>query len=434
MTVSSEAVFGTPRGTRDLLPAEVSLRRSVEARVRAAFARFGYREVVTPVFERAAVLAQGATPAQRQQTFQFFSPEGEVLALRSDLTTPIARLVAQRLGGEPRPLRLAYVADVFRWAEPGGGRRRQFAQAGVELVGAAGPAADAEVVLVAVRALEEAGVSDFRIDLGQVSFFSALLSESGLGPQDQEIVHEAFLTKDWVGLDATLRQACPDAARRRAIMALTELRGGREALDRGRAIAAQVGNGRAGRALADLETVLGLLEDFGVAGRVRVDLGLVKDLSYYTGMVLEGYVPHLGYTLCTGGRYDGLYAQFGRAEAATGFALGLERVTEALARETPAAGGPRRQPLLLVAAPGRRAEGLHLAELLTGGGFAVEWEVCGRSPEEAAGEAAGGSRPVLELLPGAGTRLRQGTGDVRLLSGDGGPGALAEAIRKELER
>jgi ATP phosphoribosyltransferase regulatory subunit len=385
---------------------------------------------MTPVFERAAVVAQGATPGQRQQSFQFFSPEGEVLALRSDLTTPIARLVAQRLGGERRPLRLAYVADVFRWAEPGGGRQRQFAQAGVELVGVAGPAADAEVVLVAVRALEEAGAIDFRIDLGQVSFFSALLAESGLGPEEQAEVREAFLAKDWVGLEATLTRACPDPERRQAILALTELRGGREALGRGREIAARVGNGPARRALDDLETVLDLLEDFGVAERIRIDLGLVKDLSYYTGMVLEGYVPRLGYTLCTGGRYDGLYAQFGRAEAATGFALGLERVTEALARQALAAAEPSPRQVLVVAAPGRRAEGLRLAERLGVMGVDVAWEVCGRSAEA----AAAGGEPVLELLSGGGVQLRCGAGEVYPLPETGGPQALAEAIRKELER
>lgn len=337
--------IGTPRGTRDLLPAEAALRRSVEERIRRVFAGFGYREVVTPMFEREVVLVKGIPPGRDEYVFRFFSPDGEVLALRSDLTTPIARLVTQRLGEEPRPLRLSYVADVFRWAEPGGGRQRQFAQAGVELVGAAGPAADAEVVLLAVQALEEAGVEDFRLDLGQVGCFSGLLADLGLAAAEQEAVHQAFLAKDWVGLETTLRRVCPDPDRRRRILALTELRGGREVLDEARqALGKTAGGDSAGScealgALANLEAVWDILDGFGVTGRLSLDLGLVKDLTYYTGLVLEGYVPRLGYTVCTGGRYDGLYAQFGRDEPATGFALGLERVTEALARQNPAGGG-----------------------------------------------------------------------------------------------
>lgn len=326
------SVVGTPRGTRDLLPAEAELRRAVEERVRRVFFDFSYREVRTPVFEREGVLAQGLAPGQLGKVFRFFSPDGEVLALRSDQTTPIARLVTQRMSGEPRPLRLCYVADVFRWAEAGEGRQRQFGQAGVELVGAGGPAADAEVVLLAVQALEAAGLGDFRLDLGQVGFLAGLLAESGMDRGAQAAVHEAFLAKDWVGLEETLRRVCPDPERRRSILALTDLRGGREVLDQARKLAGADGGAR--RALDDLAEVWDLLEGFAVTGRLAIDLGLVKDLAYYTGLVLEGYVPRLGYTLCSGGRYDGLYAQFGAGEPATGFALGLERVAEALARES----------------------------------------------------------------------------------------------------
>jgi ATP phosphoribosyltransferase regulatory subunit len=338
----------------------------VEERVRQVFTGFGYREVRTPVFEREAVLAQGAAPGQQASVFRFFSPEGEVLALRSDLTTPIARLVTQRLAGELRPLRLFYLADVFRWAEPGGGRQRQFGQAGVELVGAGGPPADAEVVLLACRALEAAGVGDFRLDLGQVAFFTGLLAESGLGGPAQEAVHEAFLAKDWVGLEATLRRVCPEEGRR-AIMTLTELRGGREVLERAREHL-RARRGEAARALEDLAAVWDLLDGFGLGNRLAIDLGLVKDLAYYTGLVLEGYVPRLGYTLCTGGRYDGLYAQFGAAEPATGFALGLERVAEALAR--PAAGSEvegAEEGLVAPPAPGEAAWAAWVRERLAAG-------------------------------------------------------------------
>lgn len=326
----SDWAFGTPRGTRDLLPAEAELRRLVEERVRRVFSGFGYREVITPVFEREAVLTQGVAPGQEDRLFRFFSPEGEVLALRSDLTTPIARLVSQRLSFEPRPLRLMYVADVFRWAEPGGGRQRQFAQAGVELVGAGEPAADAEVVMLALKALEAAGVKDFRVDLGHVAFFTGLLAESGLDRAAQVEVHEAFLAKDWVGLEGRLAE-CPAKARQR-ILALTDLRGGREVLEQARRLTSRP-DGEAARALDNLSVVWELLAGAGAADRLAIDLGLVKDLAYYTGLVVEGYVPRLGYTLCTGGRYDGLYGQFGAGEPATGFALGLERVTEALARQ-----------------------------------------------------------------------------------------------------
>lgn len=382
------APFGTPRGTRDLLPSEAELRRRVEARVRQVFAGFGYREVQTPVFEREAVLAQGAAPGQEDYLFRFFSPDGEMLALRSDLTTPIARLVTQRLARERRPLRLSYLADVCRWAEPGGGRQRQFAQAGVELVGAGGPAADAEVVLVALKALEAAGIRDYRLDLGQVAFFTGLLAGSGLGRAEQEAVHRNFLAKDWVGLETTLARLCPAADRER-ILALTGLRGGREVLKQAGELTG-TGDTEARRALTNLSAVWTVLADFGVADRLAVDLGLVKDLAYYTGLVVEGYVPRLGYTLCTGGRYDGLYGQFGAAEPATGFALGLERVTEALARQGVVAEVAAAVRPVLVVAEGRRREALRLAEVLWQAGVAVAWEVTGRTPAAvaAAGEAA----------------------------------------------
>jgi ATP phosphoribosyltransferase regulatory subunit len=196
-----------------------------------------------------------------------------------------------------------------------------------------------------------------------------VLDESVLSPASETAVRDAFLRKDWVGLRRTVSQVSEGG--RESILALTEMRGGPETVAKARRLV----SGQAGQAALDnLQAVVDILTEFGVSHQVQVDLGLVKDLSYYTGMVLEGYAPNLGYTLCTGGRYDQLHTQFGQDNPATGFALGLTRLTTALG-ETAAELVAEERRMSVSADTGCRREALAAVQSLQGRGVAVEWEL-----------------------------------------------------------
>jgi ATP phosphoribosyltransferase regulatory subunit len=172
-------VLHTPAGTKDVLPTEAAELGLIEEAVRTVFLEFGYGEVRTPAFEFEDIVALSESAALLDG-FRMLDELGHLLLLRPDLTTPLARVVASRMQGGVLPHRLFAVSDVFRRVSPQRGQESEFRQAGVELLGSGLPQADAEVVAVACRALERAGLRDYRVGVGHVAFFTELLEALGL--------------------------------------------------------------------------------------------------------------------------------------------------------------------------------------------------------------------------------------------------------------
>ena len=164
-----------PAGVRDWLPHELARKREIEQKIRAVLGRWSYQEVQTPGFERFDVLEFGLGQALTDQTFRFTDRRANALALRPEMTTPIARLVSTRMRDAPLPLRLSYVAAAYRYEEPQEGRMREFTQAGAELIGAAGLDADAETLFVAVEALDAVGLSDACFDINDAAVVEGVL-------------------------------------------------------------------------------------------------------------------------------------------------------------------------------------------------------------------------------------------------------------------
>jgi ATP phosphoribosyltransferase regulatory subunit len=354
-----------PQGYRDLLPPEAGRRAGLAARLRQLWDRWGYREVSTPVLEFFDTFQRGAGPGIQDQLVKIVDGP-DLLALRPEMTVPIARLAATRLLPEAGPpLRLSYVAPVFRVQEPGRGRMREFTQAGVELLGVAGADGDAEVIALAVACLRELGASDVVVHVGHMGFLAEVLGD--LPPAHQEEVRTRLYRREYVGL----AEVVPGAAAR-LLGSLPDLHGP-DAVDRARALAASP----AGQtALDELAEVVDLLQAYGAAGAVEVDLGVVRDFSYYTGVVFEALGPGAPVPVLGGGRYDGLLARFGVDCPASGFALGLE-VAMALA---PAAPPPRCDVLLLADRPSR-AKAAALAARLRAAGRRVVMASAAAGPQ-----------------------------------------------------
>lgn len=315
----------TPPGVKDLLPRQASWKRMTEQKLTELFTGWGYEEVVTPTFEYYAALNTQGNGLDEEMLYKFIDRQGKILALRPDMTTPIARLIAGRMTDRPLPLRLCYAANVFRYEKTHAGRQREFFQAGVELIGGTGPRADAEVLGLALAALKTAGLSQFRVGVGQVEVTKALLGQldkdAALG------VRRAMANKNFVELESLLERHNIADSQRRVLMELTMSQGGVGAVEK---LLGMVNEKTAYTALEDLLEVFRLLEYQGLADNVFFDLGIFRDFDYYTGIVFEGYVPQLGFPVCGGGRYDNLLGNFGYPVAATGFALGLERIMLAL--------------------------------------------------------------------------------------------------------
>jgi len=311
-----------PPGTRDVLPDEMRELRRLHMAMIEVFESRGFGEVSTPAIEYDEVLARG-DGRTAESAYRFFDERGDLLALRSDMTVPIARLVASRYKNAEPPLRLCYLANAFRAVRPQRGQMREFAQAGVELIGAPAPDGTAEVVEVLEAALDAAGLNRAVIGLGDADLYRQLLFEFGVEGEARDAVLGRLAAHDLVGLEVELAELEGiDERQAETCIALSQLRGGREVLEEARAI----GGPAVERATARLGETLAALEDRGVADRVQVDLGLLRDLGYYSGAILEVYDPALGHVLGGGGRYDGLLRRFGVDLPAAGFALYLERV------------------------------------------------------------------------------------------------------------
>lgn len=320
----------TPKGTKDFLPDDVKKKRYIENQLSRLYESYGYQEIITPTIEFFDALAQGNGSHMAENMYRFFDREGHALALRPDVTTPIARVVATRYRDAELPLKFYYHTNVFRYGEITSGHRREFYQVGIELIGQKGPQADTEVVALAIESLKSIGLRRFQFDLGQVDFFRGLVEAAGLPPAMARKVREALLRKDYVGLKTLIDNADVPENLREAFHALSALRGGPEVL----ALAAEmVPNERAKAALDNLQSILDGLEQRGLAEHVQIDLSLVKDLDYYTGVIFEGYTNDLGFTVCDGGRYDHLIGQFGYDCPATGFAFGVERLMLCMDRQ-----------------------------------------------------------------------------------------------------
>jgi ATP phosphoribosyltransferase regulatory subunit len=308
-----------PPGTRDVLPEEMRELRAIGDRMRESFEGAGYGEVHTPALEYEEVLLRGDERAAGAR-YRSFDEQGAVLALRSDMTIPIARVVATRYADASPPLRFSYVARAWRATDRGVGEPREFLQAGIELIGVPGAEGEAEVVALTVEALNAAGLRRHRVGVGDGALYRSLLSSFGVPEERHLPMLEALSRRDLVGLEGHVRDLDVGDEERDSLLRLPELRGGPDVLGDAPGVEGL-------RALAEE------LDRRGVGDRVIFDLGLVRELGYYSGPVFEVYDPAVGFTLGGGGRYDNLIGKFGRDLPACGLAVDVQRVHLAQAAE-----------------------------------------------------------------------------------------------------
>lgn len=311
-----------PKGLRDLLPDEMRTRRKLERKAVELFAACGYDEVLTPTFEFLEVVEAGGNI--REKLFLFMDREGGILSLRPEMTVSIARLASTHLQDGMLPRRLFYSANVFRHVQPHLAQYREFWQTGIELLGAAGPRADAEVIGLAVKVMREFGLENFKVSLNHIGIFNSLLDVRDIEPKDRELVRRLATKKDLVGLTEALDRMPVDDLLKETIALLPTLHGGLEILQK---LSYLDENPSCARAAEELTATYNALKAMGVEEQVLIDMGILRGLDYYTGVVFEGFSPDLGYGLLGGGRYDRLLSQFGFPCPATGFALGLDRLT-----------------------------------------------------------------------------------------------------------
>jgi ATP phosphoribosyltransferase regulatory subunit len=352
-------------GFADLLPGIAGQRRALEDRMLTTFMSWGYELVETPAVELVATLQMGVEAERVRRLFKFSDVDGRMLAMVGERTVPVARLAAGQLRQAPLPLRLCYLGPTFE-GNPAPGSGRQSFQAGAELIGTHSAAADAEVVAMAIKALEAAGLAEFQVEVGHVGFFGGLIAD--LAPAQRARVLDALGGRDLVELEKALAETDLRAAEQELLLRFPALRGDPDIL---RAAVTLVDNPVSEQAVRELHEVHDLLVAHGVSARVNLDLGAVRDFDYYTGVIFEVFSPGLGAPLAAGGRYDGLLERFGLSRPATGVVVFLDRVQSVVANGSAVA----RSELILVGYETEPAAAVALAARLRRSGSAVVMEV-----------------------------------------------------------
>jgi ATP phosphoribosyltransferase regulatory subunit len=321
-----------PDGTRDILFHDCVNKIKIDQAFRNVYISRGFHEIITPTLEFYDVFNGEKDWIEQEHMYKLFDNSGRILVLRPDLTTPIARIAGTKLRDSYYPLRLCYSSNVFRTNESWNGKKNEFTQSGVELIGIDNFRADVEVLITAIEALLQSGVSNFKVELGQIQFFKGMIEDLSLQEEELERLRSYIENKNFGALKDFLqsRAAVLGQSTIEALNSLPKLFGGIEVIEEGRKITK---NKKALEALDNIENIYSILENMGLSKYISVDLGMVHHIDYYTGLIFRGYIEGAGDDVLYGGRYDSLIKRFGVDAPATGFAINVDSVVEVLNKQ-----------------------------------------------------------------------------------------------------
>lgn len=312
-----------PRGTRDFLPDEMERRRFYEGTLRHTASRFGFREVQTPIFEDAELFILRSGPNVLKELYNFKDKGDRELALRPEMTAPAIRMFVNNMSNEPKPIKIFYFGQCFRYERPQSGRYREFFQFGAELIGSATPETDAEVISMAAAMIRDLGLKEYRIRIGHIGVLRQRIADMGVPKERTAEVLQKLDKKLYDEARPILEEMGVSQDDMEDLFQLTETVGGVEVLER---VPGEAGD--------YLRQVVAFLDAMGVKD-LEIDLGVVRGLDYYTGMVFEAEAPSLGAEkqICGGGSYTLSELFGGERVFSTGFAIGFDRILLAMEKE-----------------------------------------------------------------------------------------------------
>ena len=311
----------TPEGTRDLLFDECLARREAEQKLNTLFTGLGYSEVVTPGIEFYDLFSSSTRHFRQENMYKLFDSKGRIIVMRPDSTIPIARLAASRLKDAKFPLRLFYNQSVYENNALLKGRSDEVVQAGIELLGGENrKKADFEVLSTALESLAGFDADNFRLEIGHIGYFKELMDKLDADEDVKEEIRSLISSKNYPVLNDLLDEV-GDSKITNALKQLPRLFGGVDVLDKA---AELYTNDNITQILDSLREVITRLSALGYEGKISLDLGIVSQTDYYTGIVFRGYLSNIGEAVLKGGRYDNLVGEFGRECNAVGFGVNVD--------------------------------------------------------------------------------------------------------------
>lgn len=316
----------TPEGVRDIYGNEFVQKFELQQLLYRILAGRGYQGIETPTFEFFDVFSREVGTVSSRELYKFFDKEGNTLVLRPDMTPSIARAVSKYFHDET-PIRLCYMGNTFINYDKYQGRLKETTQMGAELMGDGSVASDVELLSVLIEALQEAGLREFQVSVGQVEFFKALLREAGIGNAAEESLRRLISDKNRFGAEELLASYDISEKLRATFLEMATLTGGEEALQKARSL---TDNAEALEALERLQEIYEGLKKKGYEKYVTFDLSMLSKYNYYTGIIFHAYSYGYGEPIAKGGRYDNLLSHFGRELPAVGFAIVVDQLQRAL--------------------------------------------------------------------------------------------------------
>lgn len=325
-----EKLLHTPDGVRDIYDNEYKRKRKVMEELHRVFELYSYHDIQTPTFEYFEIFSKDKGSALSNEMFKLFDRENNTLVLRPDITPSIARCVAKYYENEDLPIRLCYEGNTYSNKISHQGKLCEMTQLGVELVNDDSSAADAELLATVVDCFQALGMQEFQIEVGEVEFFKGIIEEAGLDEEQEVIIREYIMNKNFFGLQEYVKHLDISRQMKKILTSFDQLFGGLDMLERAKEL---VQNPRSLTAISRLERVYHALSYYHCEEHVGFDLSMLSDYKYYTGILFKGYTYGTGDAVVRGGRYNALLKQFGKDAPAIGFAFVIDELMKAIDRQ-----------------------------------------------------------------------------------------------------
>lgn len=320
----------TPEGTRDIVLDECAIKRMLQKNIEDVLDKWGYDEIITPTIEFYDTINSGFEALREEELYKFFDNKGKIMALRPDMTIPIARVVASKFKEVKQSLRFRYCANVFRVHESLGGKKNEYTDCGVEFIGEKDENSDLEILVTALDVLKVLEKYKYKLEVGNIKFFNSAVEELNLDYDEKMKLSQLIDRKSLQELEEYLESLNLEEKYKTLFLKLPWLFGGKEILKEGRKYCF---NNEMSESIDYLENISKELDQLGYGDLAYYDLGMVPTVNYYTGITFRGYVEGVGTTVLSGGRYDKLLSTFGEDRPAVGFSINLDSVLDIIKDE-----------------------------------------------------------------------------------------------------
>ncbi len=321
----------TPGGVKDTYGVLCANKLKVQDAVHNVLRSYGFRDIQTPAFEYFDIFSKERGTVASKEMFKFFDRGNNTLVLRPDMTPPIARCVAKYYKDEHMQLRLCYIGNTFVNTDKYKGKLQEVTQAGAELFNDGSSDADAEMVALTAECLLKSGLKEFQIEAGHAGFFNGLAEEAGFSEKDTAKLRSLIESKNFFGVEDLLDNLTVSKELKEIFLKLPDMLNNLdEAID---FVKARSKSEMVYKAMERLKKLESIIQSYGFGDYVTIDLSMLSNYNYYTGVIFRAYTYGNGEAVATGGRYDGLVSQFGKEAPAIGLAIVIDQLMTALSRQ-----------------------------------------------------------------------------------------------------